>query len=172
MVREHSHQFKLAGAHYGESIVTRQLVQARLADSAMWLHAWACTLSKLDRDLRGHDHAINGNGKADTRFERDRAAGIYFMEMAESEAKACLRGLFDNDDASAVAAAQAALAHSDTLPNEWFIIHEASPSAKGTGRQPQNDAIPQFPGGSAARGLRSTTRKRAEPGKRVSRKKK
>src|SRR5438552_7592202 len=39
MVREHSHQFKLAGRHYGEQIVSRQLVQARLADSAMWLHA-------------------------------------------------------------------------------------------------------------------------------------
>ena len=171
MVREHSHQFKLAGAHYGESIVTRQLVQARLADSAMWLHAWACTLSRLDRDLLGHDSAMNGNGKADTRFERDKAAGIYFMEMAESEAAACLRGLFENDDAAAVAAAQAALAHSHTLPNEQFIIHEASPVAKGAGRQPKNDAIPQFPGVSAARILRTTTKKRAEPQKRARRKK-
>ncbi|MEO6434999.1 MAG: acyl-CoA dehydrogenase family protein, partial [Tepidisphaeraceae bacterium] len=158
MVREHSHQFKLAGAHYGERIVTRQLVQARLADSAMWLHAWACTLSKLDRDVRRHESPSNGNGKADSGFDRDgfdrdRAAAMYFMDMAESEIQTCFRGLFENDDVSAVAAANAALAHSAMLANEMFIVPESSPVAKGTGRTPTHDGIPQFPGGSAARKL-------------------
>src|SRR6185437_1957137 len=39
-IAEHSHQFKLASKHYGEQIISRQTVQARLADSAMWIHAW------------------------------------------------------------------------------------------------------------------------------------
>jgi alkylation response protein AidB-like acyl-CoA dehydrogenase len=154
MVREHSHQFKVAGAHYGETIVTRQLVQARLADSAMWLHAWACTLSKLDRDLRAHQ--APENGKPNTLFDRDQAAAIYFMDMAETEIRACFAGLFENDDASAVAAAQAALAHGEKLPNESFVIPESSPNAKGTGRTPSQNGIKQFPGtGSASQNGRS-----------------
>src|SRR5438093_10205904 len=64
LVRDHSHQFKLASKRYADKIVSRQAVQARLSDSAMWLHAWACTLSKLDRDIRA--------GKSGPQFERDR----------------------------------------------------------------------------------------------------
>src|SRR6185295_6694061 len=75
MVQEHSHQFKQASKRYKEEIITRQAVQARLADNAMWLHAWACTLSKLDADLRG-----NSEGPE---FDRDRAAAVHFMDMAE-----------------------------------------------------------------------------------------
>ena len=146
MVREHAHQFKLASRRYGEQIITRQLVQARLADSAMWLHAWAATLSKLDRDLRRREGA-GGDGAPDTRFDRDRAAALYLMDMAEREIRACFRALFDdNDDASAMEAAAAALAHSARLPNGNFVIPEASPVARGTGRTPRQDGIKQFPG--------------------------
>ena len=35
----------------------KQAVQARLADSAMWLHASACVLSKLQRDFTTHAKA-------------------------------------------------------------------------------------------------------------------
>src|SRR5205807_170204 len=73
LICEHSHQFKLASKHYGEQIISRQAVQARLADSAMWLHAWACTLSRLDAEVRA--------GASGVRFDRDRAAALYFMEM-------------------------------------------------------------------------------------------
>src|SRR5690606_5261440 len=44
VVRQHAHEFKLAAKREEEKIVTRQVVQARLADATMWLHAWACTL--------------------------------------------------------------------------------------------------------------------------------
>src|SRR4051812_9172334 len=138
MVREHSHQFKLASKQYGEQIITRQCVQARLADSAMWLHAWACTLSKLDRDVR--------SGVSGPRADRDRAAATYFMDMAEREIHDCFRRLFENDDDSMRAAANAALKFSDTLPNNRFIIPEKSPIAAGTGRTPDRSAIKQFPG--------------------------
>jgi acyl-CoA dehydrogenase family protein 9 len=143
-VREHAHQFKLASRHFGEQIITRQLVQARLADSAMWLHAWAATLSKLDRDVRGRDAA--GNGTPDARFDRDRAAALYAMDMAESEIRTCFRALLHNDDASAMQAAAAALAHSEQLPNDHFVIPEASPNARGTGRKIEQNGIKQFPG--------------------------
>ncbi len=140
LVRDHSHYFKLASKHYGEQIVTRQAVQARLADSAMWLHAWACTLSRLDRDMRIH------NSDHDARFERDRAAAFYFMDMTETEVQRCFHDLFDNDDDAMRAAAQAALRYSNQLPNDRFAIPESSPVAPGTGRAPNQDGIKQFPG--------------------------
>lgn len=137
-VREHSHQFKLASQRYGEKIVTRQSVQARLADSAMWLHGWACTLSRLDRDLRA-----DRSGKA---FDRDRAAAMYFFDMAATEIRDCFHRLWRNDDDSMLLAARAALDYSADLPNREFIVPEASPVAKGTGRKPVQDGIKQFSG--------------------------
>ena len=93
---EFSHQFKLTGKEYEEQIITRQAVQARLADAAMWLHAWACTLSKLDRDVR----TWNGHASADPRAARDRSAAVYFMETAELEVRRCFHELFHNADES------------------------------------------------------------------------
>jgi alkylation response protein AidB-like acyl-CoA dehydrogenase len=138
MIREHSHNFKLASKQHGEQIITRQAVQARLADSAMWLHAWACTLSKLDRDLR--------SGRSGAEFERDRTAALYFMDMAEREIDDCFRRLFDNDDDRMRAAADAALKFTETLPNAAYAIPERSPNAAGTGRAPDRSVIKQFPG--------------------------
>jgi alkylation response protein AidB-like acyl-CoA dehydrogenase len=143
-VREHSHQFKVASRHYGEQIITRQQVQARLADSAMWLHAWACALSKFDQELRRHDGS--GNGSPGTEFDRNQSAAQFFFDMAEREIKHCFAGLFDNDDAAAMKAADAALSYSAKQPNERFIVPEASPNAKGTGRSPRQEGIKQFPG--------------------------
>jgi hypothetical protein len=138
MVREHSHQFKLASKRHGEHIIARQAVQARLADSAMWLHAWSCTLSKLDRDLRMKRSGIE--------FDRDNTAAIYFMDMAEREITDCFRRLVENDDDSMRAAAEASLKFADSLPNSAFAIPEKSPIAAGTGRTPDRTAIKQFPG--------------------------
>ena len=65
LIREHSHQFN-ARKRYEEAIITRRASRPALADNAMWLHAFACTLSKLDQDLRR-----GGDG---AEFERDKAA--------------------------------------------------------------------------------------------------
>jgi len=138
LVQAHSHEFKRASKHYGEQIVSRQSVQARLADSAMWLHVWACTLSKLDHDLRTRPR--------DAKFERDKAAARYFFDMAETEVRNCFRGLVDNDDDSMLAAAHAALVYSNELPNSRFVIPEKSPIAQGTGRPVSREGIKQFPG--------------------------
>jgi alkylation response protein AidB-like acyl-CoA dehydrogenase len=138
MVREHAHQFKVASKMHGEKIVNRQAVQARLADSAMWLHAWACVLSRLDHDLK--------SPKAVSLARRDRAAAEHFMDMAEQNIRLSLEEIHRNTDRTMLAAAQAALVHSSTLPNSEFSIPEKSPVARGTGRKLSQHGIKQFPG--------------------------
>src|SRR6185437_996143 len=143
-IAEHSHQFKLASKHYGEQIISRQTVQARLADSAMWIHAWGCTLSKLDHELRTYASGI--------KFDRDHAAALHFMAMAQNEIHRAHQDLFKNADDSMKVAAMAALRYSDTLPNNQFAIPEASPNAQGTGKRLPQAGIKQFPGDERYRG--------------------
>ncbi len=142
LVREHSHQFKQASKRYKEAIINRQAPQARLADNAIWLHAWACTLSKLDHDIR----AANGQGAGDAEFERDRTAAVHFFDLAEVAIHQNFRELYENADDSMLAAADASIKHNDTLPNSDFVIPERSPTAAGTGRVNRQDGIKQFPG--------------------------
>ncbi len=138
MVREQTYQFKQASKKHQAAIIDRQAVQARLADAAIWIHAWACTLSKLDRDLR------NGGGGAE--FERDKAAAIHFFDLAELTIDQAWRGIYVNADETMLAAADAALKYTETLPNADFILPEKSPVAMGQGRTPRQDGIKQFPG--------------------------
>jgi len=146
MVQEHSHAFKLASKEYGEKIVTRQAVQQRFAESAMWLYAWACTLSKLDRTLAAADQK-QPEGPELITMERDKAAGSYFMDMARTEIRQALTRVFEHDDASMQSAAKAAFDYGTTLANERYVIPESSPVAKGTGKKNRQEDIPQFPGG-------------------------
>jgi hypothetical protein len=141
LIRDHSHQFKLASKQFEQEIVKRQCVQARLADSAMWLHAWACTLSKLDCELR--------RGVHDAKFQSDYDAAIHFMRLAEQEILDCFRRHHTNSDASMIPAAKSAMVFCDTLPNSDYMIHEASPNAHGTGKPPARAGIRQFPGDNA-----------------------
>jgi len=147
MIQEHAHQFKQASRRHQEEIITRQAVQARLADMAIWLHAWACTLSRIDRDIR--------RGQDGPEFERDRAAAMHFFDLAEIEIRRNIRGLYENADESMRTAAKASLAFSDTLPNSDYVIPERSPVAQGTGRVLRQDSIKQFPGDKHA-GVAST----------------
>ncbi|HEY7090623.1 MAG TPA: acyl-CoA dehydrogenase family protein, partial [Tepidisphaeraceae bacterium] len=128
LVRDLSHNFKLASKRFGEKIVAKQAAQARLADAAMWLHAWVCTLSKL-----------NSNPS------KDRGAAMHFFDMAEQEIRRSFHELFDNADISMNPAADEALRLISQLPNSDFAIPEASPNAKGTGRVNEQDGIKQFP---------------------------
>jgi len=142
-VREFSHQYKLACKRYREAMINRGAVQARLADSAIWIHAWACTLSKLDSDLR--------HGGEGLEFERDRSAALHFFDLAECGVHMNFRELYENPDDTMLAAAAAAMTHNDTLPNNQFIIPERSPVARGTGRSPRPEGVKQFPGDAPAR---------------------
>jgi alkylation response protein AidB-like acyl-CoA dehydrogenase len=139
LVRDHSHHFKRASKVYAENIVANQATQARIADSAIYLHAITCVLSKLNEQLH--------RGESGVRFERDRLAALHFIDIAEHEIRQRFGALFDHDDDSMRAAAKAALAYSDTLPNAEFYIPEWSPSpARGTGKEHEQDGIKQFPG--------------------------
>jgi acyl-CoA dehydrogenase family protein 9 len=142
LVQDHAYQFKKISYQVQEKIVTRGSIHARLADMAMWLHASACVLSKLDRQLKA--------GAAGAAWERDRAAGLHFLDMAEGEYRHAVEMLFRNPDETMDMAAKAALAYSDTLPHSKFVLPERSPNAKGQGRTVKKDFIKQFPGKRAA----------------------
>jgi hypothetical protein len=141
LVQEHSHQFKLMSKKYREEILNKQTIQARISENTMWLHAVACTLSKLDQQLKANESG--------PQFERDKAAALHFIDMAELVINTNISRLNKNADDSMRTAASAALKHNDTLPNADFIIPESSPNAKGTGRIPPKENIKQFPGDSA-----------------------
>ncbi len=138
LVREHSHQFKLVSKRHMERVLEKQTIQQRISENTMWLHVSVCTLAKLDMQIR--------DGESGPKFERDKAAALHFLDMAEVAVKENIARLTQHADQSMRTAATAALAYSDTLPNEKFVIPEASPIAKGTGREIDQRAIKQFPG--------------------------
>ena len=140
-VSELTFQFKMMSYRYQEEILKRQAVQARVADVAILLHAALSTLSKLDADLRAH--ASNGT---DAEFARDKAAALHFFDLAEREIEQKFREMYVHADDTMLVAADAAMAHSATLPNHQFIIPERSPNAKGTGKAAGQTGIKQFPG--------------------------
>ena len=138
LVRELSHQFKVASKRHKEDIITRQCVQARLADPALLIYAMLCTLSRLDRQLRA--------GEDGAEFERDKAAAEHFLDLAELEIRSRLRELTEHADSTMLSAAEAAIRHNDSLPAGEFVIPEKSPVAAGTGRTTNQDGVKQFPG--------------------------
>lgn len=144
LVQEHAHQFKRSSKVHEEKILDRQAVQARIADNAMYIHAIACTLSKLDAQIRAGEDGVD--------FERDKAAALHFLDIAELWIRENWRALSANADDTMRKAADAAIKRNDALPNSDFVIHEASPNAKGEGRPLRQHAIKQFPGDRYAAG--------------------
>jgi len=128
----------MASKVHEEKILERQCTQARIADVAIYLHAMACTLSRLDMQIR--------DGQEGPEFERDKAAALHFLKQAEVWIRERWRQLEQNADDSMRTAAEAEIAHNDALPNKDFAIPEASPVAKGTGRRLNHASIQQFPG--------------------------
>jgi alkylation response protein AidB-like acyl-CoA dehydrogenase len=138
LVRDQSHAFKKASMRYQEQVVSRQTIQARLSDNFMHLFAMACSLSKLDSDLASE--------KDERLRSQARTAVEHFFDLAELQIQENTRRLFDNGDESMRASAAAAIAFSDAQANERFVIPEGSPVARGTGRNPDQTHIRQFPG--------------------------
>ncbi len=136
LVQNHSHYFKLTSKWEREEIVRRQAQQARIADNAIRLYALAASLSKMDDQLRRNAHG--------PRFARDKAAFEHLFDLFELQIQGNFGKLRRNADASMQRAAQKALAYTETLPDEDFYIHEASPVAKG--RPTDDEHIKQFPG--------------------------
>ncbi len=145
LVRGHSHHFKMTSKWHREDIIKRQVVQARLADSAMYLFALSTSLSRMDRKVRMGIYGLE--------YDRDRRALEHVFDMLELRILDNVRALRRNADDSMRAAAAAARRHNDSLPNSDFYIHESSPIARGTGKAIPRQHIRQFPGdGRAALG--------------------
>ncbi|HED53213.1 MAG TPA: acyl-CoA dehydrogenase [Phycisphaerales bacterium] len=140
-ISEFTYQFKQISKKHDAEMFNRQVPQSRLALAAIQLHAWVCTLSKLDMDIRRHGN----NGGAE--FERDKAAAIHFFNLAELEIEKQFRDGYRNPDDTMEIAAHAAMKHNDTLPANLFIIPEKTPTEfRGKGRKPRAEAIKKFPG--------------------------
>jgi acyl-CoA dehydrogenase family member 9 len=138
LVQEHSYNFKKISYQIQEKIVTRGAYHARIADMAMWLHAMACVLSKLDRQFK--------TGAIGPEWERDRTAAFYFLEMGELEFRLAMQSLYNNTDDSMLEANKAALAYSNTLAHANYILPERSPVATGLGKSAKQELTKQFPG--------------------------
>jgi acyl-CoA dehydrogenase family protein 9 len=151
LIREFSHQVKLMFKEHEEKLVTAQTIQARLANAVLWIHALACSLSKLDRNLRS---GLDGEA-----LDYETAIVDHIAAMAVEENEHSLAALRVNCDATMFKAAAAALRRSDLLPNSDYVIAEKTPdkSAFGTGKKPKQGAIPQFGSGSVFTGVKVTT---------------
>lgn len=136
MAQNHSHQFKRMSNKFREKIMNMQTIQMRISENAMWIHAVACALSKLDQQIENNESGIE--------FERDKAAAFHFIDLAELAVNENINQLTKNADNSMRLAADAALKHNDTLPNNDFVIPEKSPNAKGSGRVNHQEHIKQF----------------------------
>ncbi len=136
-ISEFTYRYKITGKKYDTKMVSAQCAQARIADAAIFLHAWLCTLSKLDADLRA------GHGGAE--FERDKQAALHFFDLAELEIRNAFANLEANADDSMKVAAKAALDVSEQKPASDFIIPEKTPTdLLGKGREPDQTHIKQF----------------------------
>jgi acyl-CoA dehydrogenase family protein 9 len=138
LVQSHSHHFKKISFKLKEKVVVRGAYHARFSDVAMWLHGMACTLSKLDRQI--------GQKAGGPAWERDRAAGLHFLDMAEKEIQQAWTAMYSNPDETMLEAAKAALAYSATLPNAKYVLPEKSPVAAGQGKSVNKESVKQFPG--------------------------
>ena len=141
-IREFSHQVKLMFKEKEEALITNQTTQYRLSWISIWIHAMACSISKMDKSLR--------NGLDEKQIAHDRAMLDYIMSYASYKINGWLRGLRENADASMLKAAEKALEFGETLPNSDYYIPESTPDkdALGTGKVNNQDGLQQFGNGS------------------------
>ena len=137
-VREFSHQVKMMFKEHEEKLITNQMIQARLADCALWLYANSCVLSRADRTI--------GKGVNGKELEQEMNIARHAVALGHEIITDRLRQLRNNTDDTMRACAQSTLEWIDTLPNEEFIIPESTKdeSALGKGREPDQTHINQF----------------------------
>ncbi len=140
--QEFSHRVKVAFKEHEEKMITRQMVQRRLATVAMWLHAMTCSLSKLDGDIR--------KGLDGERLAEDLTLVEHVCAMGGVEIDQAYRALRYNDDESMRKTAQVVMKQIERLPNSKYVIPEKTPeeAVRGTGLQPDQKHIQQFGSGS------------------------
>jgi hypothetical protein len=137
-----SHRTKLAFRRHREKLISRQLVQYRLSLAAIWLHAIACSLSRVDRTIRSG---------ADAKKIADEVALVrHVASLGATEIDRLFGELERNADATLDAAAEVARRAAAALPNSDYVIPEKTPAAeaRGSGRVPDRASIPDFGAGS------------------------
>jgi hypothetical protein len=141
-IREHSHAVKMAFKEHEERLVTAELIQARLSMSSLWIHAMACSLSRLDANLR---KGLDGSD-----LEYEMATVEHLCAMANEEIGKELRSLHANCDPSVKRVAASVMKWAEELPHDRYDIPEKTPdaSARGKGRPEPTEGIPQFGSGS------------------------
>jgi hypothetical protein len=141
LIREFSHQVKLMFKEKKEALITNQTTQCRLSWISIWIHAMACSISKMDKAIR--------DGSNDKQLAHDRAMLDYIMSYGVYKINGWLRSLRQNPDVTMLAAAEKAWEFGESLPNEEYYIPESTPdlSARGTGKVCDQDAIKQFGSG-------------------------
>jgi hypothetical protein len=141
-IREFSHQVKQMLRIHKEQVITRQLIQKRLSWCAMWVHAMACSLSRIDQSIR--------SGTSGKQLADELKIVEHICAMGAEEIDDAVRKLYRNTDSSMRAAFAAAASQLETLPDSDYVIPEKTPveAVRGKGRQPDQTHIPQFGAGS------------------------
>jgi alkylation response protein AidB-like acyl-CoA dehydrogenase len=141
-VREFSHQIKMMFKEHAEGLITNQMIQRRLSEIVLWIHATTCSLSRANASI---DRGVNGEQLAD-----EIRTVEYVCALAGREIAANLEGLRTNADEPMRRAATVALRQSDALPNSNYAIPEKTPdeSARDTGQTTDQTHIQQFGAGS------------------------
>jgi acyl-CoA dehydrogenase family protein 9 len=142
LIQEFSHQVKLMFKEKEEALITNQTTQCRLSWISIWIHAMACSISKMDKSVR--------NNVGEKQLAHDRAMLDYIMSYGVYKINGWLRGLRQNPDLTMLAAAEKAWEFGESLPNEDYYIPESTPdlSVRGTGKACEQEAIKQFGSGS------------------------
>lgn len=83
-----------------ESIVDRQHLAGRIADAAIELYVSACVLRRLGLLLRGEEQARAAGPRAYQAWQRERASGRHYLQLARRRINQALAALKDHDDDS------------------------------------------------------------------------
>jgi acyl-CoA dehydrogenase family protein 9 len=141
-IREFSHQVKLMFKEKEEALITNQTTQYRLSWISIWIHAMACSISKMDKSIR--------DGLDSKQLDHDRAMLDYIMDYGTYKINGWIRALRENPDSTMLKAADKAWEFGESLPNSDYYIPESTPDldALGTGKVCDQESIKQFGGGS------------------------
>ena len=146
LIREFAHQVKLMFKEHEEKLVTNQLIQSRLAMSALWIHGIACSLSKCDRHLR---QGLDGESLTQELTLMDHLVALFANEVRIE-----LDGLRQHANRTVEASAKGLLKRVEAMPNARYSIPEKTPdpSGRGKGRPVDAKSVPQFGAGSVFSG--------------------
>jgi len=138
LIREFSHQVKMMFKEKGEKLIANQTTQCRLSWISIWIHAIACSLSKLDMSIR--------KDVGEKQLAYDRAMVDYIVSYGTYKINGWLKALRQNSDATMLKAADKAWEFGETLPNADYYIPESTPDEKvrGTGKVCNQEFIQQF----------------------------